>query len=499
MRQAPMPGRIESLPIGLAQDLDASVSADAGVSLSNLLTHADVLDRLRQWCRRALAESHLVSVASVLVRRFGADLDALDRLELPSDILTEFPEWRAGSRRGFRPGASGFRPSPAGAAEPIGTLRIQLSPAPGTVPYAFALLRDLVRTLDRDVCFVVVVEPTADLDALNRVVSEFFAAGSVSRVRFVPLSCVSVFAQDNARAALDRDGRPILLVPRIFRRGSARAEDEMTPEDAARVFGLPVHRSRLHWDGGNIVHDAHGCFVGVDTIAENMTRLGLTSQETIALFSAELGMPVTPLGDLRAARFDHEKCVMAESGQAAFHIDLDVALLGRLGRGRRPRALVSDAARGMDYLPAVLSRTSLFTGRFLPARDAREYIRAEYDAHARMRHPRLLDYAATLESVGYRVFGLPSVSIDPMENVFASINLDFGYCNVLPGLHRGTPAVHYLPWGIRALDAAAAARMRSAGVKPVRISRAAIANALMRLQGGLHCFCGPLRAGLSDQ
>ena len=180
------------------------------------------------------------------------------------------------------------------------------------------------------------------------------------------------------------------------------------------------------------------------------------------------------------------------SGQPAFHIDLDVALLGRFGRHRRPCALVADPVRGLDALRSVLAKRSLFTGSFLPASQAKQYVRAEYEAYARKRYRSLLGYAATLERLGYRVVGMPDLRIDPAENVFASTNLDFGYCNILPGRRRGRPAVHYLPWGIPALDLAAAARFRAAGVQPVSVGTPAVANALMRLQGGLHCFCGAL-------
>ena len=86
---------------------------------------------------------------------------------------------------------------------------------------------------------------------------------------------------------------------------------------------------------------------------------------------------------------------------------------------------------------------------------------------------------------------MPDLRIDPLENVFASTNLDFGYCNILPGIRDGRPAAHYLPWGIPALDKAAARCFQDAGLEPVRIATPRVANALMRLHGG-HCFCGAL-------
>lgn len=473
-------------------ELDAILEESGVQPVSLLVRHAQKAERLRQWCRRALAEDHLVSVAFQLSQRFGTDVDALQALGLPVDILRLFPDWRRGSRAGFRPGSLGLTPSPAGAAEPLGTLRLQLSPTSGTIPHAFALLKDLLRRLDRSVRFVVVVEPGADLEALGRLVRDFFHKTAGDRVRFAELSSITVFAQDNARAARNSDNKPTLIIPRAFARGSSRQDDELMPEAAERALGVPVVRSRLFWQGGNIVSDRHACLVGVDTIAENMARLGLTAGETRALLSADLGANVTVIGDARRARFDAVKDVMAPSGQASFHIDLDVSLLGRFGRHAKPCAFVADPVRGLELLPSVVKRRSLVAGKFLPPARLKQYIRAEYEAYARERHPRLLDYAATLERLGYRVLGMPDLRIDPAENVFASTNLDFGYCNVLPGLRLGKPSVHYLAWGIPALDRAADARFRAAGVRGIRIGAPAVANELMRLQGALHCFCGTL-------
>jgi hypothetical protein len=96
-----------------------------------------------------------------------------------------------------------------------------------------------------------------------------------------------------------------------------------------------------------------------------MTRLGLTRQEVLHSFEAELGAKVTPIGDISRARFDIASDGMAPSGQASFHLDLDISLLGVFGRNRHPRALVADAARGLDVLPAVLAHSRLFPDQFV--------------------------------------------------------------------------------------------------------------------------------------
>ncbi len=364
-----------------------------------LAADAARLEELQDEVRRALATRHLVEVAAEIARWGGCDFGSLSLLGIPVDLLDCFPRWREGARVPFLPGASGLRLAPSGAAVPLGTLRLQLSPAPGSIPYALSLVRDLLVRLDPSTSLVVVVEPGADIDALNRLAARFHP-DATARVRFVPLRCITVFAQDNARAARDRAGRGVLLVPRGFREGALRAEDALDPGEAARVFGVPVHRSRLYWEGGNVVHDEERCFVGVDTIAENTARLGLARDEAVALLEAEFGLPVVPLGRMETARVDPDDESRSATGQASFHIDLDVALLGRFGRARRPRALVADVARGLDFAGDVLASRRLTSGHFLPPRDIRRHLRAEYEASAAARHPLLLDYADTLAACG---------------------------------------------------------------------------------------------------
>ena len=456
-----------------------------------LLESADLVQRVRAAIRRTLSTTHLVHVAWELSERRRWPLPTLGALGVPVDLLDCFPNWRRGSKTPFAPGSNDLRLAPSGAARALGTLRLQLSPMPGTIPYALRLLRDLLRRLDRTTKFVVVVEPGADLDALAKIAGRFDASAP-GRVRFVPLRTISVFAQDNARAARDARGRAVLLVPRSFRATGARADDEIDPSLAARAFGVPVRRSRLYWEGGNIVHDDDRCFVGVDTIAENVARLGLAGKEVIDLFEVEFGMPVAVLGRAAAARYDADADNVSSSGQAYFHIDLDVAMLGRIGRARSPRALVADAARGLDFVDDVLAKQDLVAGHFLPPSDIRRHVRAEYEAYATARHPLLLEYAATLGDHGYRVVGVPDLRVDPDMDVFRRVNLDFGYCNVLPGSKNGRPAVHHFVSGIGALDADASRRMRLAGVDSVPVSTPDVTSALMLLYGGLHCCCGTI-------
>ena len=97
-----------------------------------------------------------------------------------------------------------------------------------------------------------------------------------------------------------------------------------------------------------------------------------------------------------------------------------------------------------------------------------------------------------LAAQSYAVFGVPDLRVDPKMDVFRRVNLDFGFCNVLPGLRQGRPAVYHFVSGVRALDADASHRIRLTGAEPVAVASSEVASTLMQLQGGLHCCCGSL-------
>lgn len=476
----------------IIHNLDTIKSESGNISLTQLFRHSALLNQYRAWCRNALAKEHLVTVACTLYQELGASENDLRAIGIPVDILEQFPNWRYGSMDGFRPFRSRLKLSPAGAGYPINSLRIQLSPSSETIPYALMLLRDLLNCMNNSTWFTVTVEPGANLDGLQEIIRQF-STDAENRVQFVELKCITVFAQDNAISARDEYNNPVLIIPRAFRRGDNRAEDELSPKEAEKAFGIKVVRSGLYWEGGNVIHDTDRCLIGVDTIAENMIRFGLNSDEVLEIFSAEFGCEVVPLGNLSCATFDITKEHIDKSGQSAFHIDMDVSLLGRFGKKIRPRALVSDPARGLDFLPSVLAHQEFFSNHFVLPEHAKELIETEYYAYADERHQKLLGYCATLEELGYMVIGVPDLRIDPAENLFRTVNFDFSYCNILPGLWKSHPAIYYLPLGIRDMDIDAEKCFRKAGVEPVMVSsNSHISNALMKLYGGLHCFCGQL-------
>ena len=455
-----------------------------------VLRHAGAVAGLLGWVRRGLGRAHLVDVAAALHHQLGLELDGLRQLRLPVDLLADFPRWRRGSSVGFAPRALGLRLVPGGSGHPVGTARLQVSTPWGGTALTLSLAHDLLRRLDPATRVVVLLDPETRADDVRRLARE--SLGRQPRLRLVEADFGSIFARDNAVAARDRRGRPVLLVPRSLR---TERDPDAPPLDAAaarRRLGVRVVRSRLYWHGGNVLFDGEALLIGADTITENVSRLGLTAGEVVRLLQAELGREVVVLGT-PGGRFDHGRNRVEPSGQASYHIDLDVALLGR-GAGGRPTALLADPRRGLALLPAALAHPRLApAGHPAPAR-ARAQLAREYHAAARERGPALRGYRARLAGLGYRVVGVPELRTRPhRETVLALSPRDLVYCNVLPGLNRGRPAVHYLPWGIPALDAEAARRLRAAGVRPVRVaSTAVLATAMMDRAAGLRCFCGAM-------
>ena len=232
----------------------------------------------------------------------------------------------------------------------------------------------------------------------------------------------------------------------------------------------------------------------IDTVSENAARLGLSHEEVLSLLAGEFGMPVTPLGRAAASRFD-------PVGRAAVRVGPGVVssrsrhrrCSGMFGRARRPRALVADAARGLEFAGRCAAGPAVHRGAFpagtrdsaAPARGVRRLRRSPSSAVARVRRPNWRPTAtaslACLTCASTRRWTCSAAS--------TSISASATCC---PGCHRGRPGVYHFVSGVRALDADAARRMRHAGVQPVPVSTAEVASAMMQLQGSLHCCCGSL-------
>lgn len=479
------------------RDLTAAVEAlrsELGATAPRrAVRHASTVAGLLSLVRRALDHTHLVHVAAVLTRELHLGLDELRALRFPVDLLETFPCWRSGSTAAFQPPSRRLTLAPESADRRIPALRVHVAPYTGVTPIVLSLLGDLDRRLDPSTRVTALVDSDSRPVEIRRLARG--AVGTSRRVRFVGVDFGTIFARDNAMAAEDARARPVLIVPRMLRTpldADARPLDVRATE---RHLGVRVAKSRLYWQGGNVLFDGTTLAVGADTIAENVTRLGLAPGEVTAMLAAEFGHEVTVLGDPSSSRFDREHNRMRRSGQASYHLDLDVVLLGRT-RADRLTALVADLRAGLAFLPAVLQRRPVpGAPPYLATARGKSLLADEYRLTARLRSPILAAYAEVLVRRGYRVIRVPQLQTrGTQEGPGGLPGQDLAYCNVLPGLSRGRPAVYYLPWGIAPLDAAAAQAFRQAQVRPVSVSRTPyLASAMMDRAAGLRCFCGTLR------
>ncbi|MCB0333020.1 MAG: hypothetical protein KDD55_05940 [Bdellovibrionales bacterium] len=461
-------------------------------TFSELLEYGKLIAELHQWCTTSLSERHLVEVAASLKAELTISGNEMDQLGIPVDLLPCFPDWEKGSREGFSPPPSRFHLPKIGAAKKLCFLRLQLSPFSPTLSAALLLIRRLIETLDETVRFSIAVEPGGNLEALHQIISEF-GENVGERVSLVELQTTSVFAQDNARGARSQHDTPLLLVPRGFRQERERAREALHHQLTPQNFELPIGYSSLYWEGGNIVNDTHGCFIGVDHIRENMVRLGLTKDEVIALFQSEFGEHIEFMGSFEDTDYHPGDFRPYSSGQASFHIDLDLHVLGQLDKNEPPVALLASPEIGLQFSESILSLRKLVHDHFLTEEHAREHISFEYHSYAEERHERLKTYRKALETRGYRVVEVPDLRIDPRDNLFSTRNLDFIYCNVLSGNHRGSPTIFYLPYAVDQLDKRAEQSYREAGCNVVKVSQTGrLANLLMLFNGGLRCACSQI-------
>lgn len=245
-----------------------------------------------------------------------------------------------------------------------------------------------------------------------------------------------------------------------------------------------------------MLHDGHRCLVGADLVRAIMGRLGLARDEVVAILEAEFGATVAVLGDVARSAFDGTQDQLSRSGQASYHIDLDVCPLGRIDGGP-PVAMLSDPDLGLTVLSQVLRHQLLRDWHGLSGRLGRTLLADEYRRVADARRPRLQRYRRQLERLGYLVVGLPELRVESTRRLAGFGNMGFAFCNALPALHHGRPAVHFLPRGIPALDRLAVRQWRRAGVMPLALTDfAPLAHGMTELAAGLHCFVGavPTRA-----
>ncbi|MCB0328960.1 MAG: hypothetical protein KDD70_04835 [Bdellovibrionales bacterium] len=464
-------------------------SGERGIPFSTLARASHFLDELRMWGIDALSRAHLVEVCAQLHGQLGLTVEQMGSIGIPADLLEFFPGWRDGVSDGFAPRRPGYQLTTSAAGCPMSVLRLQLSPFSVTVSAALLLLKRLLECLDEDVHFHVAIEPEGNVEEFESIVSTFHSSAN-NRVQFFRLRTASIFAQDNARGIIAQDGNPAILLPRGFRASRARANDELHAQKSDLLFGFTPYVSQLYWEGGNILSDGHNIFVGADAITENMVRLGLTEAEVRQLFCAEFDGALHFLGRVHRDHFISSDKQIGNTGQASFHLDLDLSLLGAVGDDGGRKALLASPELGLQVADEVLNEKRMVAEHYLSERDAAVKIRSDYREYADRRLPALQEYRELLQSLEYEVVEVPDLRMDPSRNLFSTRNLDLNYCNILPGLVKGVPSIVYLPYGLPVIDQLASSAYRKAGCHPVPLSQfGRLANLLMLFRGGLRCSC----------
>lgn len=177
---------------------------------------------------------------------------------------------------------------------------------------------------------------------------------------------LTIWPQD-AFLVLTAAGRTGLLVP------YPHAADPLA-EHLVSQLGWDIRRSRLSFEGGNVVGTSDRVFIGADTVGENAQRLNVSEHRIVRQLERELGLPVVTVGP---------------SPQPIPHLDLFFTPLPAR------RAVVADVAWGRQI-----------------ARDALGEIRGQLDVD-KISPPSdhlaayLEQIAAQLRHLGYEVFRMP--------------------------------------------------------------------------------------------
>ncbi len=469
--------------------------------IRRICRHAQICSELSKDVRRRLRKEHLTHVYADVVGRTELTDPDLVALGFVPDILRSFARPTESNSFHYTPTSPGFQLLPESAKHPVRHLRLQIPDSGESVAIGLKLLRDLLLALDPAITLTVFVKPGVDRNRMASLIRLWSA--EPTRVRLVEHRCQTLFAQDNGKTGIMPDGTTALMLPRPTNVSGNRSRngDTLSPEKLSGPLGIPILTSKLYWEGGNILFDGNTCLIGVQTIAQNVTRFGLSEQQVKDAFKLEFGAKVLVLGDmksaLQSARPDEENgnAGSAERGQADFHIDLDLCVLGQVAAGsRRPLVAIADPLLSAKYSGAILRRPQLFEHHFLPANDMKYYFRQILEATIERRVPLLETYAKTLRSAGYALVGIPDIRLAPELNYLARVNMSFNYCNVLPAASRsGRPVVYLFHYGIPALDKAADKVYRSCGVKPKPIGAdVSTAHELLLLRGGLHCLCAKM-------
>jgi hypothetical protein len=290
------------------------------------------------------------------------------------------------------------------------------------------------------------------------------------RIRFVQLSgdrSYTIWPQDPFLVLVREDGDRELLLSAEF----GRADDADFGVEIGRELAWPVRRSRLTFEGGNIVSDGETVFVGANTIRENASRLNLRDAEVARRFEEELGLPVLVVGPLPQPVGHIDMMLTPLGGRRLLVADAAAgARLAEEALGSQPDAVAAFERRCEEQFFGDAAIDSLvdLDGDVIAAPRIAGETRAAIDASEAIA-PALDGLADALRDRGYVVDRVPFLFVAPEEEEWKPGYPTLTYNNVLLG--RAVPERRvYLPrYGFGALDEAAASLWRGLGYEVVAV------------------------------
>ena len=461
------------------------------VDLKAALNSCHQFEALKFGLYRFLENNHLTRGLSKIFgdrERFAPEV--MSRLGVPPEICLAFSDWEKPDSFSYTGPSEGFRLAEESARSEVQQVRLQLT-QDAPICLGLRVVRDLMQVLGGEIDFCLTVKPGFEESSTRRLLEQFEGYRKEG-VTFFEHGHQTLFAQDNARLGYLPSGDRALLVP--------GALSPHRPSDVLYSAPLPILSSRLHWEGGNLLFDGHRLCIGANSVAQTMRHYGLTFDQALEAFATECGGRPLVLGSVEASLqkiADGERGLKTshavDGGQADFHIDLDVCLLGAPGVGEPPVAALADPEAGFNYLQDILDCSDLFQGHFFSPAEAREHFCRNLENSVARRSDLLTGYERSLRNNGYKVARIPDIRLVSDFNYLARVNLNFGYLNAL-SLRRGkAPTVCLLPLGLERLEKEVERLYGLQGVSVAWIGEAHSSRELASMRGGLHCLCSVLK------
>lgn len=457
--------------------------------LSELLARLPEASTLCTLIMLRLEEQHLADLLAELEVQCGpVGPDLAAALGLQPALVQAFPT-RKSTEFQFQAQVPGFRLAADCCEAPSPRFRLQLS-QDDPVSFGLRLLRDLMLTLPEEIAFTLMVKPGFDQDLARGLLQEI-EGYQAERVEFWPHNHQTLFPQDNAKLGFTSQGERALWVPRRL--------SGHRPSDMLMDAPLPLVRSVLAWEGGNLLFDGYHGFIGVNCLAANMRELGLSEAQVLEVMKAETGVTFHPLGDLDVARqttWRAERALVTphviEAGQADFHIDMDCCLLGKSSPEASPRAIVACPDWGGEFLEDLLARDDLFADHFLSPEKTRRLFRDSRARSVAHRRPLLENYCQTFRGLGYEVTRVPDLRLCSEFNYLARTTLTFNFANALVMKTSQGPSIALLRSGLPRMEQAVERLYRDLGLQVLWVGNGTAGRELLGLRGGLHCACARL-------